>query len=496
MVEINELAVIFEPFIDEDKRLSFIPTDVAEGYYNEEYDRFIDKNLYSYSHLTLGELSKGYALRYPISQLLLKYPDKSLEEIKSIIFEEHCKYIYFLGMMNDELFIFQNDQENDNNTLIIDEDTIEHLVYLSNSDELTDEFKDLLLKGIGELQDNEEDISEKEETYEKIIPTQINPHQLYKEIRETVKGQDEAIKEIVTCIWKNINSSRSKNMLIVGPSGCGKTEILRLLANKLNIPLMITTVTGMSQAGYVGNGTDEILENLLIYTKGNVAQAENAIIVLDEIDKIAYGGVHSGKISTEGVQNELLKIVEDGDFYVTFTQNGVKSKEKINTSKITFIGVGAFDGIYTKTKEKSIGFNQDISSKEIKVEKISPEDLIDYGLKPELVGRMGKIVKLNELSLSAMKDIILHSDKSAYQSELKFLADYGITLKASKEDEIVEEIAKLAISKKIGARSIEGIITEMFTDIEYAISNSEEKYTSVEISKETVTNSKKYILKK
>lgn len=493
MVEVEEIAIMFEPCVDDDGMISFIPDRVIEGSFDDESERFVDSDLYSYPHLTMCEKSRGYALRYPINQLSVKYPNNSLKEIKEIFFNEYKNDIYFLGQMEDEFLIFKTDDKTGEDILVIDEDTKMFLMYFQDEKECQNLISE-------EINPEETTIEKKEFTVttknEQMGKKMINPHVLYNQIKETVKGQDDAIKEIVTCVWKNYNSDHSKNMILVGPSGSGKTEILRQLSKKMDIPMMITTVTGMSQAGYIGTGTDEILSNLLIFTKGDVSKAERAIVVLDEIDKIAYGNSESGKVSTDGVQNELLKIVEDGTFCVSFDQGGFPIKEMINTANITFIGVGAFNGMLTTRKEKSIGFGQDITTKEIKKEKIDPEDLINYGLKPELVGRMGKIVRLNDLDLDTMKDIIKNSNKSAYNSEIKFLNKHGIKLDFTTEDEIVEEIAKLAMAKKIGARSIEGIVTEMFSNIEFDISNPDDKYTELQISKETVTNPKKYVLKK
>ena len=491
-IEVNELAIIFEPSKDEEGLLSFVPTQVVEGSYDEDSERFVDTNLYSYPHLTNCERSRGYALREPISKLSLKYPDKSLEEIKNILLEEHKKHEYFLGIYRDEIFLFRNEKENNENFFVIDEDIEESMMCLFEDEELID----LMLKHSGDKTEISEEYDEEVLEEKEPVKTNINPHLLYKQIKETVKGQDGAIKKIVATIWENYNSDHAKNLILVGPSGTGKTEILRQISKKINVPLLITGVTGMSQAGYVGTGTDEILKNLLTLTKGDVEKAEHAIVVLDEIDKLAYGGAESGKISTDGVQNELLKIVEDGDFFVEFTKNGMPAREKINTSNITFIGVGAFNGMLTTRTEKRMGFGNDISSKEIKKEKIVPEDLITYGLKPELVGRMGSIVKLNDLDLTTMKDIIKNSKKSAYSSKIKFLNNRGIKLAEGLEEEVIEEIAKIAISKKIGARAITGIVEEMFSDIIFEIADPECSYNELEITKETVSDCKKYILRK
>lgn len=499
-MEINDLAVIFKPFVDKenDGAISFEAVQVVEGYLDDEINRFIDVNLYSYPHLTDCERSMGFAFREPIGKLSLEYPDKSLEEIKNILLEKYQKDIYMVGECNGEIFILKGESESEDIALILDNETREHLMCLYNDDEL----KKLVLDDISnkkEETNEEKDLSQNKERKNdrKKQIVKINPHLLFKKIKETVKGQDNAIKEIVTAIWENYNSECANNLILVGSSGTGKTEILRQLSKMLDVPLLITAVTGMSQAGYVGAGTDEILSNLLTLTKGDVEKAEHAIIVLDEIDKLAFKGIYSGSVSTDGVQNELLKIVEDGTFCVKCDiGHGDTIKVMMNTANITFIGVGAFNGMLTTVKSKGMGFNQDINTKEIEKEKIIPEDLISFGLKPELVGRMGKIVKLNDLDENIMKDIIKNSNKSAYNSKIKFINNRGIKLDASMEDEIITEIAKIAIAKKIGARSINGIVNEMFTDILYDISDPDEQYKTLEISKETVTNPKKYTLRK
>lgn len=496
MVEgsITDLAVIFSPYKNEDGELRYAPIEVVEGYYDEDDDKFIDIDLFSYAHLTCLEKGKGFAIRNSISELSLLYPDKSLDEIKEDLLKEHSKYDYFLGYYEDEVFLFSTDKETGENTFVLDQDIENYLMCMYEGEDIIN----LFMKN--NTKQTEDNLMENKQNEEKDtnnnFDLNINPHLLYKQIREVVKGQDDAIKEIVTCVWENYMSDHANNMLLVGSSGTGKTEILRQLSKKLGIPLLITTVTGMSQAGYVGSGTDEILENLLNLTKGDVEKAEHAIVVLDEIDKIAFMGSSSGKVSTEGVQNELLKIVEDGTFYVKTNVNGLPSTQKINTANITFIGVGAFNGMLTTKVNKSIGFGNDITEREVNKDKIAPEDLVNYGLKPELVGRMGKIIKLNDLDLDIMKDIIKNSKASAYRSKIKFINDIGITISPENEEEIVEEIAKIALSRKTGARAINGIVTEMFSKVLFDISDPDEVYSKLEMSKEMVTDSKKYVLRK
>ena len=282
-------------------------------------------------------------------------------------------------------------------------------------------------------------------------------------------------------------------MIILGPSGSGKTEIIRQVSKLLNIPLLLTSVTGMSQAGYIGRGTDEILKDLLTLTKGDISKAERAIVVLDEFDKIATRG-NKGDISTNGVQNELLKIVEDGTFGIDYNHG---SRMILNTEHITFIGVGACTDILTKKINKQAGFTSDIKDKVITTGKINADDLVEkLGLKAELVGRMGKIIRLNDLDIDTLKKIITDSKKSAYNDKVNLIKKSNVKYIEENHDEIIETIAKIAKDKKIGARAISSIVNEMFSDIMFNLSDDEENYNELTISKDTVTDPKKYMLRK
>lgn len=491
MVDIlkNELAVIFEPNVDENNNLVYNPIDVVCGYYDEFNNRFIDENLNSYGHLIDQEKSKCYAYRQNIDLLSSEEPNKSLNEIKEEIFDECSEYNYALARYEGEILAIRYVEDLENCQFVKDRDTIEMLTLLCE-DEAD---RENILNELGNS-DKENNLVTEERTDVKNSDI-INPHKLYKEIKKTVKGQDDAIKQIVTTIWKNHSGEHNSNIIVLGPSGCGKTEILRQTAKLLDIPILMMSVSGMSQAGYKGTGTDEILSSLLTLTKGDVEKAEHAIVVLDEFDKIAYSGSESGKISTDGVQNELLKIVEDGVYAVEYNESGMHYTKMVNTEKITFIGVGAFTGILKTEKRKQMGFGNDIREKEIVKDKVTSEDLINFGIKAELVGRMGKIVKLNELTLETHMEIIKDSEKSLYNSMIKLIKEKGIKIIGS-EEEIIKEIAHHAMSKKTGAREIANIVDNMFSDIMYDISDPDELYSELELSKDIVNNPKKYILRK
>lgn len=503
MVEIipEELAVIFEVEIDNDGFEEEIPVDIVEGYYNEDDQRFVDTKLYTYSHLTKLEEGKAFALRYNISELLTKFPDKSLNEIKHILFDKYKKNSYSIEYFKEEPVIVMFDAETGKRSVLLDKDTAESLMFLYNDKEL----EDMMLS----LETKDEEASKTTKVEKEIVSQtettknkELNPHKLYKEIRKTVKGQDEAIKKIVTVIWENYSNDNksANNMIVLGSSGVGKTEIFRQLSKILDIPLFIFGSAGMSQAGYKGTGTDEILSNLIAFTKGDVEKAERAIVILDEFDKIAYKGVESGSVSTDGVQNELLKIVEDGTFVVKIYEHGLPVSKTINTSHITFVGVGAFTEILNIKKEKSLGFGSNLTTKEIAKDKIKPEELIKFGIKKELVGRMseGGIIKLNDIDLNTIKEIITNSSNSPYLHKIRVIEKIIPKFIRNNEEEIIEEIAKTVINNKdnLGVREVYNIIGTMFSNILFDISDPDENYQELEISKETVNDPKRYILRK
>ena len=501
-IEVEDLAVIFEPVVDNEGTRTYYPVEVVEGYLDEPSEKFIDENLYSYDHFMDFQEGRSYALRTNLLETYKNNPDKSLNEIKEAILENLRKYKYTTGLYEDQVLLIRKLIDSDNNkiSIVFDQDSIDKCMFLFGDIEDIKEFEEQMNRELNEdIENNSQDEKDKkddkhsENNNSSNTEIKISPRKLYKEIRKTVIGQDDAIKQIVTTIWENFYGDTTNNMIILGPSGSGKTEIIRQVSKLLNIPLLLTSVTGMSQAGYVGRGTDEILKDLLTLTNGDIGKAERAIVVLDEFDKIATRG-NKGDISTNGVQNELLKIVEDGTFGIDYNHG---SRMILNTEHITFIGVGACTDILTKKINKQAGFTSDIKDKVITTGKINADDLVEkLGLKAELVGRMGKIIRLNDLDIDTLKKIVTDSKKSAYIDKVNLIKKSNIKYIEENHDEIIEAIAKIAKDKKIGARAISSIVNEMFSDIMFNLSDEEESYNELTISKDTVTNPKKYILKK
>ena len=464
MVDKKEFVVLFRKIEISESIEEFIPISVIEGKYDVNNDYFEDDQNIKYQHIDLRLPSNviGYGGRTTIEIMKDSLSESSIEKLKEEILDYAKKFTYKRDFDINE-YIVAKDKENGNEYLFEDIDNIE-----SN------------LK--------KEDTNE--ETTNNIKIT-LTPNEIEEQIKTTIKGQDEAIRKIVTCIWTTFNdrSLTKKQILLIGPTGVGKTAIFKKLQKILNIPVIIFSVPGLSQAGYVGRSTDDILTQIYYECEEDKDKAENCIVILDEIDKIAYNDASKGDISTSGVQNEILKIVEGCKRFVDI--DGGMDTFEIDTSKILFVGAGAFQELFEKEKQP-LGFTNESTKENNKTKQITTEKLVEYGLKRELIGRFPIKVTLNSLTKDIFKEIIVESDESEFLSHVKFLESCGVTI-ANKE-EIIEIIAEDAISKTIGARGLVETISNMLLEIIYDVANNPNKYQEVIIGKNILKNPKDYQL--
>ncbi len=298
------------------------------------------------------------------------------------------------------------------------------------------------------------------------------------------------------------------NILLIGPTGTGKTLLAQTLARFLAVPFCIADATVLTEAGYVGEDVENIIVRLLQSADYSVPRTKNGIIYIDEIDKI---GKKSGAnpnitrdVSGEGVQQALLKILEGTKAHVP-PQGGRKHPEQklveVDTKDILFICGGAFNGltdiVSRRIDEKIIGFEKDISnSKSMKSNNIllniSPEDLIEYGFIPELVGRLPVSVNLDELDYDAMRHIITDPKNSLVKQYQKLLSMDEVVLEF--ENEALDSIVEEALERKTGARALRSIFERFMTPIIFEITQMQNiKHCLITLN--TVKYNKKPIIK-
>lgn len=326
-----------------------------------------------------------------------------------------------------------------------------------------------------------------------------------KEIKEYLDGyiigQDEAKKVLSVAIYNHYKRFivsatdadrvvEKSNVLVVGPTGCGKSAIVKAIANLLNVPCYIADATTLTQAGYVGDDVESILSGLLRASGGSVPVAQYGIVAIDEIDKIAKRGsnVHITRdVVGEGVQQALLKMVE-GNVVGVPPQEGRKHPEQpliyIDTKNILFIGMGAFSGMESIIEDRlavrSIGFK---TLKEIEKEKeiiddnhfeyMCHEDLMEYGMIPEFVGRFPVITNVNPLKKSDLVKILSEPKNSICSQYEKLFEMDGWTLKFNKNS--LELIAEIAMNVGTGARALRSILEGIMTNIIYELSPSDDE---------------------
>ena len=541
-------TMLYETTFPDSGVISYKPVKVVKGYYDVDNETFIDgetQEEYLCVNMTIPTFGTDQdniltalekeIVEYPVDQQ--KFFAFPIEEEKLL---EYCDNETFAGM--DPMEVYERevrsyflysvyDEKCDDNIFYLADKLEDHNTYnIDVSMDVVDAVNDaqavnsnqnllmIVAGGIQEmLQSGElqlempmEDAkgAPKSAAESAITPivTDFDPDKLEEEIKAEVMGQDHVVDAVVSALYKNTkyydHDGLKSNIAIFGPSGCGKTEIIRAVSRHLDIPMTVFDATSATASGYVGTSVTQCIKDLIQVCNGDIAKAERGIIVIDEFDKLAQQG--GGESVNKGdVQNELFKMLE-GDEITIAGESYKEQSFRFNPKNITFICIGSGQALIDSKKEDApkrlIGFRapepEAVEKKKEEPGKevvLTPEDLIKFGIKPELLRRISVMKVVNQLGKDDLVNILSNSRISNLKIYEKAFQDVDqVTLVYDKE--ILEAIVDKSTEEKAGASGLKRVVDDMFRTAVRKVRILEGHPGELVLSKETLEDPTKFEL--
>ena len=493
-----ETAILFKKIFVQDMEI-FIPARILLGKTNEKMSMFEDYTtniMYINSDLArFTDLVESFNLIVSLKELKKVYKNNNLKKLFEAYFEDIKKNIYFydeddltLNVMPQKMFYLKYCIKVDYVDLNLVNESMQKFIdgEIQNIDEIYD-----IVYGKNDEEKQEDDKLAVSNLQEMNFFEEIKISEVCSEIQKSIISQDEAIKKIVTAIYRNNifeNPKMKSNIFIYGPTGVGKTAIVKLFARHFKLPVSVEDMTRYTIAGYKGADIDDILLKLYHNANDNIEEAEKSILILDEIDKKAAGNDGQSSIATNGVLTSLLKIIE-GDVFDIYVGNG--KTINFDTSKLTVIVCGAFSDLYETKKNKTVGFG---ARDEKETSKIEMKDFVNYGMPIEFMGRFDTIIRMNELTKEDYVKILKTSDLSPIKIYEEALEKLGINLKA--KEKLYDLIAEKTMEYNTGARALKVVTDEIFENILYGIFDNPKKKYEITIDENILKDKNSFKLTK
>lgn len=444
-----ELVVVLKKKVEGNK-INYIPLYSEIGVYDENNEVFVTKKGKKYKHILKRE-KYAFIGRLPLSKYTETYSKYLPWIIRTKVLINEQKHKYILSESEDKVPVVLQTEKDNKYNLYLDNDLINF--YNKYYPELE----------INNIIDNGE----------------MNISDVYKELTSKIIGQDEQIKQILSTIWKQYNNEDKTfnyNMLINGPEGVGKTTIFKLLEDLLGIPCVIVNAKRLNSVSYIENTLLKLIEK----TDYDLELAEKGILVIDKLEEISTNSRERHSTLSKEQQEVIISLIDEG----LFTINNIDNKRyRFSMNKLLIVGLGNFNND-KQLRNTTVGFSTN-----------DKESTLDsYGIIPELANKFPILIEMNNLTLEDYINIIKNSTLSSLNTNREFLCKKNINLQVS--EEVINEIARLAYDRKLGAKSINEIIESTLTLAEFEIANNPNLYESLTIDKSTIKDNKKYTLVK